>query len=187
MQITSLTVDGLPDGCVTDEAPRIAFALASERAGESLATATLTVGDWMTQTSEQTGVRYGGALAPFTEYPVHVRVTGISGAVAEARTSFRTGRLGTPWTASASFDLDVRDGSLLMRSRSVGLVLGRVRIRLPRTLSPIVRLTESHDPVSGLQRVELTVDAPLLGRVYGYRGHFAYAIVRDAEGADRAG
>lgn len=96
-------------------------------------------------------------------------------------------RLGTPWTASASFDLDVRDGSLLMRSRSVGLVLGRVRIRLPRTLSPIVRLTESHDPVSGLQRVELTVDAPLLGRVYGYRGHFAYAIVRDAEGADRAG
>jgi alpha-L-rhamnosidase len=108
MEITALTVDGLAAGLVTDEAPRIAFALASELPGEALARAAVTIGDWSTETIEQVGIEYGGPLVPYTEYPVHVRATGTSGAVAEASTAFRTGRLGTPWTASWITDLGIQ-------------------------------------------------------------------------------
>ncbi|WP_280222526.1 family 78 glycoside hydrolase catalytic domain [Nocardia neocaledoniensis] len=99
MRITRLAVDSLTEGLVTDEAPRIAFALASELAGEELASARITVGDWSLDTTEQTGTLYTGPLAPHREYPVHVAATGASGATAEASTSFRTGRMGRPWAA----------------------------------------------------------------------------------------
>jgi alpha-L-rhamnosidase len=99
VRITRLSVDSLTENLVTDEAPRIAFALDSDVAGEALASARITVGDWSIETTEQTGVLYTGALAPHTEYPVHVVATGTSGATAEASTSFRTGRMGTPWVA----------------------------------------------------------------------------------------
>lgn len=100
MRISSLTVDGLTSGLITDEAPRISFALESETPGESLRTAIVTVGDWKVETRDQVGTVYAGPLAPFTEYPVRVEAAGASGDVAEAGTSFRTGRLGTPWVAT---------------------------------------------------------------------------------------
>jgi len=99
VRISSLTLDGLASGLVTDEAPRIAFALESEVPGEALVRARITVGEWSVETDDQLGVVYGGELAPRTEYAVHVIATGTSGAVAEARTSFRTGRRGVPWEA----------------------------------------------------------------------------------------
>jgi alpha-L-rhamnosidase len=99
MRFTRLTVDSLTEGLVTDEAPRIAFALASDVPGEALASARVTVGDWSVDTTEQTGVLYTGPLAPHTEYLVHVVAIGTSGATAEASTSFRTGRMGAPWSA----------------------------------------------------------------------------------------
>jgi alpha-L-rhamnosidase len=99
MKISTLTVDSLPDGCITDEAPRIAFALTSELPGEALASALITVNDWAVQTAEQAGTTYAGPLAPRTTYQVRVTATGTSGAIAEASTSFRTGRLDQPWQA----------------------------------------------------------------------------------------
>lgn len=99
MRIASLSLDGLAHGLVTDEAPRIAFALASTVPGEALASARITVGEWSVETDDQLGTVYDGPLAPHTEYPVRVVAAGVTGAVAEASTTFRTGRLGTPWTA----------------------------------------------------------------------------------------
>ncbi|RXZ49811.1 family 78 glycoside hydrolase catalytic domain [Agromyces binzhouensis] len=99
MQITRLTVDGLEAGRITDEPPTIAFALASPVPGEALASARIRIGEWETTTDEQVGIRYGGDLAPYTEYPVRVEATGTSGATATAETSFRTGRLDRPWAA----------------------------------------------------------------------------------------
>jgi alpha-L-rhamnosidase len=99
MRISALTVDAQPEGCLTDEAPRIAFALESSVPGEALASAVIRVGEWSTQTVDQIGTVYAGRLEPRTEYPVHVAATGISGERAEASTSFRTGRMGTPWVA----------------------------------------------------------------------------------------
>lgn len=99
MRISRLTVDGLESGLVTDEAPSISFALESRIAGEELESATISVGDWRVTTRDQVGVRYGGPLEPYREYSVHVEAVGSSGETAEATTSFRTGRLGTPWSA----------------------------------------------------------------------------------------
>jgi alpha-L-rhamnosidase len=99
VRISSLTLDGLAEGLVTDAAPRIGFALESEIAGEALASARISSGDWAVETDDQITTRFGGALEPFTEYAVAVVATGRSGETAKAETSFRTGRLGTPWVA----------------------------------------------------------------------------------------
>lgn len=45
----------------------------------------------------------------------------------------------------------------------------------------MVRLRESRAPESGAQHVELTVDAPVVGRIYGYRGSFEYTIVPEED------
>lgn len=88
-------------------------------------------------------------------------------------------RLGDPHTVSAQFSAEVRDGALSMTSVKAGLVFGRLRIRLPRWFAPVVKLTEAYDPVSGLQRISLTLSAPLIGQIYEYRGHFSYGIVKE--------
>jgi alpha-L-rhamnosidase len=99
MKISSLTVDSLASGCLTDEAPRIAFALDSTTPGEALASATVTVGDWRRETTDQIGTVYTGPLEPWTEYAVRVSATGVTGAAVDASTSFRTGRRDVPWAA----------------------------------------------------------------------------------------
>lgn len=90
-----------------------------------------------------------------------------------------TDRLGRPATLAATFDVAVDAGALTLTSRTLGLAVGPVRLRLPRLLSPVVRLRESHDDGADRQRIDLTVDAPLLGRVYGYTGHFTYRIEQE--------
>jgi len=90
-------------------------------------------------------------------------------------------RLGRPATVAAAFDVAVDGGALTLTSRSLGVALGPWRLRVPSFLSPVVRLRESHDGASDRQRVELTVDAPLLGRVYGYDGTFTYRLEDDAD------
>lgn len=88
-------------------------------------------------------------------------------------------RLGDPHTVTAQFKAEVRDGALSMTSVTAGLVWRRLRVRLPRRCAPVVRLTEAYDPVSGLQRIVLTLHAPLVGQIYEYRGHFEYSIVKE--------
>ncbi|WP_341974028.1 DUF4166 domain-containing protein [Microbacterium sp. LWO13-1.2] len=97
-------------------------------------------------------------------------------AVALTRHGRVVDELGEPGLIAACFDVDVRDGSLILTSRAVGIRLGRLRIRLPRPLSPAIRLTERFDDVLGRQIVELTVTAPVIGRVYEYSGDFTYSI-----------
>ncbi len=108
-------------------------------------------------------------------------------AVALTRHGRVVDELGEPGLLAACFDVDVRDGALHLTSRAVGVRWGRLRLRVPRPLSPVVRLVERWDDASGRQRVELTVDAPLWGRVYEYRGHFTYRIQNDTPIEDDAG
>ena len=108
MKISRLTVAGLEGDCVTDEPPRIAFALESDTPGEALAHARITVGDWSVETADQLGTLYTGPLDPYTDYAVEVTATGTSGAHARAATTFRTGRLATPWTGRWITDPTVR-------------------------------------------------------------------------------
>ncbi|MDI6023238.1 DUF4166 domain-containing protein [Leucobacter sp. UT-8R-CII-1-4] len=88
-------------------------------------------------------------------------------------------RLGDPHTVSAQFTAEVKDGALSMTSIKAGLRWGGLRIRLPRWCAPVVHLTEAYDPVSGLQRITLSLTAPIVGKIYEYRGHFAYGIVKE--------
>ncbi|PRA79089.1 DUF4166 domain-containing protein [Microbacterium sp. MYb66] len=97
-------------------------------------------------------------------------------AVALTRHGRVVDELGEPGLLAACFDVDVRDGALRLTSRAVGVRLGRLRLRIPRVVAPVVRLTERFDDALDRQRVALTVDAPLLGRVYEYRGDFTYRI-----------
>lgn len=83
---------------------------------------------------------------------------------------------GEPALVAACFDVHVHDGALELTSRAVGFRLGRLRVRIPRLLSPVVRLTERHDDALDRQVVILRIDAPVIGRVYEYTGHFRYRI-----------
>lgn len=85
-------------------------------------------------------------------------------------------QLGEPVTLAVVFDVSVDADALALRSRSVGIRLGRVRIRLPKPIAPVVRLRESAEKRAGHQRVSLTVDVPLIGRIYEYEGVFTYGI-----------
>lgn len=84
--------------------------------------------------------------------------------------------LGEPGIVAASFDVEVRDGALRLVSRATGFRFGRVRIRVPRLVGPVVRLVESFDDAAVRQRVSVTIDVPLLGRIYEYSGDFRYRI-----------
>lgn len=85
-------------------------------------------------------------------------------------------QLGEPVTLAVVFDVSVDGDALALRSRSVGIRLGRVRLRIPKPIAPVVRLRESAEKRAGHQRVSLTVDMPLIGRIYEYEGTFTYGI-----------
>ncbi|WP_309065717.1 DUF4166 domain-containing protein [Microbacterium sp.] len=90
-------------------------------------------------------------------------------------------RIGEPPSLAAAFDVDVDgEGSLLLRSRAVGLRVGRLRLRVPAPFAPVIRLRESPDPAANGQRVHLTVDLPVVGRLYEYRGSFRYRIEKES-------
>lgn len=81
-------------------------------------------------------------------------------------------RLGTYGRLEASLIPDTVDGRLELRSSGVRLRLGRVRIPIP--FAPRIHLVERRD--GDRQRVEFTMSAPVLGRIYEYAGSFSYRI-----------
>lgn len=89
-------------------------------------------------------------------------------------------RIGEPRTVAAVFELAVHDGALTMTSQATGLIIAGCRVRVPRPLAPVVRVTERYDPDRDAQRVELSINVPLLGHVYGYRGTFRYELVEQS-------
>lgn len=88
--------------------------------------------------------------------------------------------IGRPAFVVARFDVEVRAGMLALTSRAVGIRAGRMRLRLPRFASPTVRLSERFDEHLGRHVVEVTIDAPVLGRIYEYAGEFDYRIEKEA-------
>jgi len=100
LTIKRFAVENLTEGCVTDvKNPRFSFALESDKENVTLNKATLTVGDWTLETTDQTNLAYtGAALKPFTTYEAHLTAEDNNGEKAEATLTFETGRLDTPWT-----------------------------------------------------------------------------------------
>src|SRR5690606_4844482 len=83
-------------------------------------------------------------------------------------------RLGTPALLEASFLASVEDGGLHLRSSRVTVRLGRLMMRIPAWVSPVVHLSERFDDAADHQMIALTVNAPLVGRLYEYSGTFRY-------------
>ncbi|WP_413332733.1 DUF4166 domain-containing protein [Brevibacterium sp. GP-SGM9] len=92
--------------------------------------------------------------------------------------------LGRPALVEASFDVAVTKDHLSLSSAEVILRLGRLRLPVPGPLRPGIRLSEHFDDGEERQRIELTVDMPVLGRVYEYRGWFTYEIRPEAGTSD---
>lgn len=79
-------------------------------------------------------------------------------------------RLGDGGRLSAELRASVVDGELRLVSTSTRW--GRMRI----PFAPRVRLTERFDDAAGRQHVALTLESPVLGRLYEYSGFFDYRI-----------
>lgn len=111
------------------------------------------------------------------------RVPGRTWTMSDAVQAQGTGivdRLGRPAALAAAFEVQVEHGALALRSTRIGLRLGPIRLRTPRFLAGSIRLTESFDDTLDRQRIALTVDVPLIGRVYEYSGTFRYRIEEEA-------
>lgn len=84
--------------------------------------------------------------------------------------------IGPRRTVVTTFDIDVRDGAVVLTIRRVGLRLGRLRLSAPGFLRPRIGLVERWDEDRERHHVAMTIDAPVIGRVYEYTGFFDYAI-----------
>lgn len=84
--------------------------------------------------------------------------------------------LGSRRRLRAMLEASVTGGALQLTSTRVGLRLGRRWLDLPATLSPRVVVVERFDEVSNRQLISLTVQVPLVGRVYEYAGSFVYEL-----------
>lgn len=85
-------------------------------------------------------------------------------------------RLGRRATVLAHLVARVEAGALVLESTSAR-VFG---IPVPAALAPRMRLTERWDDATDRQHVALTLDAPLLGRLYEYSGSFTYELREEA-------
>ena len=84
--------------------------------------------------------------------------------------------LGTHRRIEARLTARVSGGGMHVSSTAVALRIAGRAIRIPAAVAPRVVLVERFDDSTDLQHVEVTVDMPLLGRVYEYSGSFRYAI-----------
>lgn len=165
LRISSVKIEGLSHGCITDAAPNISFSLESDRQGEALRSAIITVGDWKLHTTDQINNLYTGERRPFTRYTVQVEAIGSSGETAAAEAVFETGRLHTPWQAKW-----ITDGGYDFPSKVSPL---------PMTFRKKLRLSQSVKRafvnVTALGVYELSINGKKAGDEYFAPGLTSYA------------
>lgn len=167
LKISSLTVEHLPEGCVTDNPnPGISFRLESDRQNVTLKRARITVGDWMTETDSQILVPYKGKkLKPFTKYKVEVRAEDDAGETAGAETEFETGRMGMVWKAQW-----ISDPEYIFTEKKVSPVPMMFRKKL--NLKKKVKQAKLYATAMGIY--ELMIDGAKVGDQYFAPGFTSY-------------
>ena len=167
LKISRLTVEHLSQGCVTDEEqPRVSFQIESDRQNVSLKKAKIWVGDWSTETESQILVPYTGKkLDPFTEYPVVVKVMDDKGEVAEAATSFETGRMGTFWKAEW-----ITDGEYHFTEKKISPKTMTFR----KKIACSKKVTKARMYVTALGIYEMTLNGEKVGDIYFAPGFTSY-------------
>lgn len=167
LKISSLTVEHLETGCVTDRPePEISFRLESSRENVSLKKARITVGDWSTETDSQILVPYKGRpLEPFTVYKVRVTAEDDAGETAQAETEYETGRKDVPWRADWISD---EQYSFTEKKVSPVPMMFRKKIRCAKK----VRQAKLYATALGIY--ELAVDGKKVGDRYFAPGFTSY-------------
>lgn len=84
-------------------------------------------------------------------------------------------RLGTGERVVVELRVDLDGAGLLITSGRVGIRMLGLRWSLPTRWAPRVTVHERTLP-DGRQHVSLTLDAPLIGRLYEYAGAFTYRV-----------
>lgn len=167
LRISSLTVEHLAEGCVTDKPdPGISFRLESDLKNVNLKRAEITVNGWKTETRSQILVPYKGeALRPFSKYTVKVRAEDDAGERAEARMTFETGRMGTPWQARW-----ITDGEYRFTEKKVSPVplMFRKKIRCNK------KIKSAKIYATALGIYELAIDGKKVGNQYFAPGFTSY-------------
>jgi Domain of unknown function (DUF4166) len=82
----------------------------------------------------------------------------------------------------ARFQPNVCDAGLQLDSTDVEVRVGRHHLRMPRAVAPSIRLTEraaAGESSARLQHIAITVDVPVLGRIYEYSGTFTYELRKE--------
>lgn len=106
---------------------------------------------------------------PAGDWTMTDRVTRTTGGITDV--------LGSPATVAVAFTLHPSGDGLTLHSTRAGLRIGRLRLTAPSWFTPTVRVTEAG---GDRQRVTMTMDLPLVGRVYEYAGSFDYVVRADA-------
>lgn len=83
--------------------------------------------------------------------------------------------LGSPPRVCVRLRARVVGGDLRLDSTATWLILGGIRFPVPAILGPRMALTESIG-TDGRQHVAFALTAPLVGRIYEYRGSFDYRV-----------
>lgn len=82
--------------------------------------------------------------------------------------------LGEPHLFYSDLDFIVTDqGSLTIESLGQRLVLGKIEIPLPRIFQGLATVTETYDEHLDMYRIQVTVQNPLIGPVFSYKGVFS--------------
>jgi hypothetical protein len=84
-------------------------------------------------------------------------------------------RLGTGERVVVELHVEPDDGGLRIVSGRVGIRMLGLRWSLPAAWAPRVVVHERTLP-DGRQHVALTLDAPVVGRIYEYSGAFSYRV-----------
>ena len=178
LKITSLQVEHMTEGCVTDrERPTFSWYAESDLGDNQITEAVLQVGDWKIRTKKQSGIVYKGpALQPMMTYEVKLSVTDVFGETAEAETSFETGRMGLPFQAYW-----ITDGTYSFKEKKVS--------PRPMNFRKKVELTKAAEEigsarvyVTALGLYELSIDGEKVGRDYltpgftSYRNQLQYQV-----------
>lgn len=91
-----------------------------------------------------------------------------------------TDRLGARGLIAATFDAEVSEGRLVLRSSRVALRLGPLGALSPRVT--LVESTGTECAGGARQHVSVRMALPLIGTLYEYSGSFAYRLERDDRG-----
>lgn len=165
--ISRFTVENQENGCITDEAsPRFSFSLSSDKNHTALKHATLSVGGWQIETTNQIAIPYGGqALTPFTTYTAYLNATATNGETAAAELTFETGRMGLPWQAAW-----ISDAAYHFTKKKVSPVpmTFRRRILLKK------RVASARLYATALGIYELTLNGQKVGKQYFAPGFTSY-------------